>query len=144
MRGRAEQEQIELIRDFDETIGKVYMDPHTIHTALLNLVSNALDACLFDENTAKRWHVRVRTIAEPGNIIRFEVADSGAGMSEEVKNKLFTSFFSTKGHRGTGLGLLVTRKLIEEHGGCIAVESKLGEGTTFSMQLPCRVQGLAA
>ena len=144
MRGRAKQEQIELIRDFDETIGKVYMDPQTIHTALLNLVSNALDACLFDENTAKRWQVRVRTIAEPGNIIRFEVADSGAGMSEEVKNKLFTSFFSTKGHRGTGLGLLVTRKLIEEHGGCIAVESKLGEGTTFSIQLPCRVQGLAA
>jgi len=143
MRERVQQEQIELIREFDASIGKAFMDPQTIHTALLNLVSNALDACLFDENTAKRWQVRVRTIAEPGNVIRFEVSDNGAGMSDEVKNKLFTSFFSTKGHRGTGLGLLVTRKLVEEHGGCIEVQSKLGEGTTFSMQLPCRVQGLA-
>jgi signal transduction histidine kinase len=144
MRDRAEQEQIQLIRDFDETIGKVYMDPQTIHTTLLNLVSNALDACLFDENTAKRWQVRVRTSVGPGNTIRFEVSDNGAGMSDEVKNKIFTSFFSTKGHRGTGLGLLVTRKLIEEHGGCIDVQSRLGEGTTFSIQLPYRSQRVAA
>jgi signal transduction histidine kinase len=144
MRERAVQEQIEIIRDFDKTIGKVYLDPHTIHTALLNLVSNALDACIFDENTAKSWQVRVQTIAGPGNTIRLEVSDNGAGMSDEVKNKLFTSFFSTKGHRGTGLGLLVTRKLIEEHDGSIEVQSRLGEGTTFSIQLPCGYQGVAA
>jgi signal transduction histidine kinase len=57
-------------------------------------------------------------------------------MDKEVMQKLFTSFFSTKGHRGTGLGLMVTRKLIEEHDGEIQVESEPGKGTTFSFYLP--------
>ena len=57
-------------------------------------------------------------------------------MSEEVQEKLFTSFFSTKGAKGTGLGLLVTRKLIEEHHGTIKVVSQLGKGTTFTIRLP--------
>ena len=57
-------------------------------------------------------------------------------MSKEVQAKLFSSFFSTKGPQGTGLGLLVTSKLIEEHNGTIRVDSKLDEGTTFTIRLP--------
>jgi signal transduction histidine kinase len=57
-------------------------------------------------------------------------------MSQAVRNKLFTSFFSTKGHRGTGLGLLVTRKAVEEHGGTIEVASEEGQGTVFTLLLP--------
>jgi signal transduction histidine kinase len=57
-------------------------------------------------------------------------------MSKEVQSKLFTSFFSTKGAKGTGLGLLVTHKLIEEHQGTIQVASQLGQGTTFTIRLP--------
>jgi len=140
VRERAQQDRTEIVRDFDPAIGRVCMDPHTIHTALLNFVSNALDACLFDESAGKSWQVRVRTGAEPGQSIRFDVSDNGAGMSDEVQGKLFSSFFSTKGHRGTGLGLLVTRKLVEEHGGSIEVTSRRGEGTTFSMHLPVRTQ----
>ena len=140
VRDRAQQDRTEIVRDFDPAIGRVCMDPHTLHTTLLNFVSNALDACLFDESTGKSWQVRVRTCAEPGQKIRFDVSDNGAGMSDEVQRKLFSSFFSTKGHRGTGLGLLVTRKLVEEHGGSIKVTSRLGEGTTFSMHLPYRAQ----
>jgi two-component system NtrC family sensor kinase len=140
VRERAQQDRTEIIRDFDPAIGRVCMDPHTLHTTLLNFVSNALDACLFDESAGKSWQVRVRTCAEPGQRIRFDVSDNGAGMSDEVQRKLFSSFFSTKGHRGTGLGLLVTRKLVEEHGGSIEVTSRLGEGTTFSMHLPYRTQ----
>ena len=112
------------------------MDHHTIHSALLNLTSNAIDACLFDEDTSKGWLVSLKTSREAGNLIRFDVADNGAGMSDELQKKLFTSFFSTKGHRGTGLGLMVTRKLVEEHGGTIAVDSQPGTGTTFTMHLP--------
>ena len=56
-------------------------------------------------------------------------------MSEEVLQKLFTSFFSTKGHRGTGLGLMVTRKIIEEHQGKIEVTYRLDEGTKFTVRL---------
>jgi PAS domain S-box-containing protein len=141
VRERAQQEHTELVCDFDPAIGAVFMDPHTLHTVLLNLVSNAMDACLFDEDTGKRWRVAVRTAAEPGQIIRFEVSDNGTGMSAEVQAKMFTSFYSTKGHRGTGLGLLVTHKLIEEHAGRIHVETQPGRGTTVTVWLPYRLAG---
>ena len=62
--------------------------------------------------------------------------DNGIGMSPAVRNKLFTSFFSTKGHRGTGLGLLVTRKSVEEHGGTIEVASEERKETVFTLRLP--------
>jgi PAS domain S-box-containing protein len=141
VRERAQQEHTELVCDFDPAIGPVLMDPHTIHTVLLNLLSNAMDACLFDEDTGKRWQVAVRTTAEANQMIRFEVSDNGTGMSDEVQAKMFTSFYSTKGHRGTGLGLLVTHKLIEEHGGRIKVETRLGRGTTVTVWLPYRMEG---
>jgi PAS domain S-box-containing protein len=136
LKERANENKIELIKDFDPSIGRVSMDPRTIHRALLNLMTNAIDACLFDEDTSKNWWITVKTVREDGHIIKLEVEDNGAGMSEEVKGKLFASFFSTKGHRGTGLGLMVTRKLIEEHKGKIEVNSRLGKGTIFTVRLP--------
>ncbi|MGD9300701.1 MAG: response regulator, partial [Desulfobacterales bacterium] len=107
---KAREHRVEILPEFDDTIGEVSMDPNTIHEVLLNLMSNAVDACLFDELTDKKWQVRLSTSKEQDHRIRFEVTDNGAGMDEEVMQKLFTSFFSTKGHRGTGLGLMVTRK----------------------------------
>ncbi len=136
LQNEARENKIEIIRELDDSIGEVSMDPDTINECLLNLMSNALDACLFDENTNKSWRVELKTTKEEGNIIKFEVSDNGTGMDKDVVKKLFTSFFSTKGHRGTGLGLMVTRKLIEEHGGTIRVNSQLGKGTTFTFQLP--------
>jgi signal transduction histidine kinase len=59
-------------------------------------------------------------------------------MDEEVKKKLFTTFFSTKEGRGTGLGLLIVQKIIQDHEGTIAVESELGKGSTFTIRLPYR------
>jgi PAS domain S-box-containing protein len=135
---RALENDIEIVKDFDRSIDRVIMDPRTIHEALLNLMTNAVDACLFDEDTSKKWRVTLKTALEDDQRIRFEVSDNGAGMTPEVREKLFTSFFSTKGHRGTGLGLMVTRKLIEEHGGKIAVASQLGEGTRITIHLPFR------
>jgi len=99
-------------------------------------MSNAVDGCLFDEDTSKNFQVDLKTVIEKDNVIRFEIRDNGVGMDEEVIKKLFTSFFSTKGHRGTGLGLMVTRKLIEEHSGTIDVKSKPGKGTTVTVRLP--------
>jgi signal transduction histidine kinase len=133
---KARENRVEIIKEFDNTIGEVSMDPNTMHEVLLNLMSNAVDACLFDENMDKNWQVRLVTTKEKGNLIKFDVSDNGAGMDEDVMKKLFTSFFSTKGHRGTGLGLMVTRKLIEEHKGNIEVDSQPGRGTTFSFRLP--------
>ena len=134
---KAKENKIKIVKDIDPSIGEVSADPRTIHEVLLNLMSNAIDACLFDENTGKSWQVKMKTAREKDNWIRFEVSDNGAGISEEVREKLFTSFFSTKGHRGTGLGLMVTRKLIEEHQGTVKVKSKIDKGTTFTVRLPC-------
>ncbi|MEE4263570.1 MAG: response regulator [Desulfobacteraceae bacterium] len=133
---KALENDVAILKEFDNTIGEVSMDPNTLHEVLLNLMSNAVDACLFDENMGKNWQVRLATTRAEGNRIKFEVTDNGAGMDEDVMQKLFTSFFSTKGHRGTGLGLMVTRKLIEEHMGEIKVDSQPGKGTTFSFYLP--------
>ena len=139
LQDKARENKVEIIKEFEDAIGEVSMDPDTIHGSLLNLMSNAVDACLFDENTAKTWQVRLKTTKEEGNIIKFEVSDNGVGMDKEVLRQLFTSFFSTKGHRGTGLGLMVTRKLIEEHNGTIEVNSRLGKGTVFTIRLPYKV-----
>jgi signal transduction histidine kinase len=101
-------------------------------------MSNAVDACLFDDDINKSWQVGIKTTLEEKRFIRFEVSDNGLGMDRKVIQQLFTSFFSTKGHRGTGLGLMVTRKLIEEHNGTIEVDSELGKGTVFTVRLPYR------
>jgi len=132
---------IAIVKDLSPSIGEVSMDPNTVHQCLLNFVSNAIDACIFDDNIEKKHEVSVLTTLEGETTIRFEVSDNGSGMSEDVKSKLFSSFFSTKGAKGTGLGLLVTRKLIEEHQGSIDVESELAIGTRFIMKLPFKPKG---
>ncbi len=132
----AKENHVTLETRFSPDIGEVGLDERSLHRSLLNLVSNAIDACLEDPNMGKKHKVSVATALEGDQWIRFEVQDNGSGMSDEVQAKLFSSFFSTKGSRGTGLGLLVTSKLIEEHKGTIAVDSKLDEGTTFIIRLP--------
>ena len=138
MEASAKEYGIEIIKDFDPSMREVLLDPKGIHRCLLNLVSNAIDACLFDPSEEKKWVVRVKTIFEKDGTVRFEVSDNGSGMDEEVEKKLFTSFFSTKEGRGTGLGLLNTQKIVQEHGGTIAVNSQPGKGSTFTIRLPYR------
>jgi PAS domain S-box-containing protein len=134
----AESGGIGLERDFDDTIGRMIMDPRTIYRALLNLVSNAIDACGEDPDDTKHQTVTVRTRRIDDDRVRFVVSDTGMGMDESTLGNLFTSFFSTKGSRGTGLGLMVTHKLVTEHGGDISVSSRPGNGTTVTMTLPHR------
>jgi signal transduction histidine kinase len=134
----AKEYDIEIIKDFDPSIGEVVMDPKGIHRCLLDLVSNARDACIFDSNEEKKWEVRVKTLLEEEGMVRFEVSDNGCGMDEEVKKKLFTSFFTSKEGRGTGLGLLNTQKTVQESNGTITVHSQLGQGSTFTIRLPYR------
>jgi PAS domain S-box-containing protein len=138
LRPLAEQNQVTLTLVTDPNLGTVWIDPHSLHQSLSNLVSNAIDACVLDEATDKARKVVVTTTRESDRRLRISVSDNGVGMDAEVQAKLFTAFFSTKGHRGTGLGLLVTRKLIEEHGGSIEVASRKGQGTTVTLWLPYR------
>jgi signal transduction histidine kinase len=78
----------------------------------------------------------VLRVFERGDELVFEVTDNGVGMDSEIKHKVFTTFFTTKGGKGTGLGLLTTRKIIQEHGGRLDLESAPDQGSTFRISLP--------
>jgi two-component system NtrC family sensor kinase len=133
---KARDNGVTIERDLDPKIGEVYLDPKALHRSLLNLVTNAVDACIFDSEPKKRWKVRVTSGLREDHQMMFEVADNGMGMDEETKERLFSALFSTKGERGTGLGLLVTEKIVRENGGSIEVESSPRRGATFRIHLP--------
>jgi signal transduction histidine kinase len=78
----------------------------------------------------------VTTRRKSDEALILQVSDNGCGMDETVKKQIFTSLFSTKGSKGTGLGLLVTQKTVHEHGGTIEVDSEPGKGSTFVIRLP--------
>jgi two-component system NtrC family sensor kinase len=137
MHEKALQSKVKLVKEFDPSINECYLDPNGLHRCLLNLVSNAIDACTFDAQQDRTWSVEIRTEKEKDGI-RLDVVDNGKGMTKKVQEKLFQRFFTTKGGKGTGFGLLVTRKIVEEHGGTVCFESSPGRGTTFTIRLPHR------
>jgi PAS domain S-box-containing protein len=124
---------ITIVADLQEGIPPAPMDPQGIHSCLANLFSNAIDACRM--SSRPECQISLSTREKNGTII-YEVIDNGCGMDYEVKKKVFTTFFSTKGMGGTGLGLLETRKIVQEHGGRIEVESDPGRGSRFSLIFP--------
>jgi len=130
---------IKLSKQIDPGIGEVVLDPQTIHRTLLNLVHNAMDACLEDEDTSKAFEISIKTRMDSDNQICLEVQDNGCGMDADTQAQLFNPMFSSKGGKGTGLGLLVTEKLVEEHRGSIDTRSQLGQGTTFIVRLPYEI-----
>ncbi|MCD4741670.1 MAG: response regulator [Desulfobacteraceae bacterium] len=132
----AKKNNIKITTKLDPAIKETSMDPQTIHRSLLNLITNAMDACLDDIDTDKNFGISIKTYLGANNIFCIEVEDNGSGMNDETQGKLFTSFFSTKGGKGTGLGLLLTKKLIEEHRGTINAKTNLGMGTIFTIELP--------
>jgi PAS domain S-box-containing protein len=114
--------------------GSFQGDSHAIRAMLLNLLENSFDACRADrEKRAHRVRFEVRRVA-PWMI--FEIADDGIGMDQETREKIFSLFFSSKGIKGTGLGLFISNKIVDKHGGAIDVESELGRGTRFLIRLP--------
>ncbi len=137
---KAREKSIVIERDFDPQAGrmsKTLLDQRGIHTCLSNLVANAMDACELD--TKQEAHrVIVKTRQNQDGSLMFQVSDNGGGMSEETKRKIFASFYSTKGSRGTGLGLMVTSKIVMEHDGKISFDSQEGMGSTFTIVLPSR------
>ena len=104
-------------------------DAAELREALTNLIFNAVDA--LPEGGA----ITFRTRAEDGEVV-VEIGDTGTGMSEEVRQRCFEPFFSTKGARGTGLGLAMVFGIVHRHAGTVSIESEPGRGTTFTLRLP--------
>jgi len=140
MRDKANEKNTEVSLELAEDIGEVIIDKMGIHRCVLNIVSNAIDACDKEEGlsaVAQAGIVKIGTRkTETDGHFAIDMSDNGCGISEENLKRLFEVFFSTKGSKGTGLGLAVTNKIITEHGGSINVASELGVGTTFTFDLP--------
>lgn len=119
---------------FADGLGGILGNNNQLRQVLLNLMMNAGQAMA--ESSAKR--VLVSTVAD-GDFVRVAVADSGPGITQEVMQHLFKPFFTTKRRGlGTGLGLSVSRSIIEAHKGTLTVESAPGQGATFIVRLPVR------
>ena len=138
-RKTAEEHNVALNTVLDPVVEEANLDREGIHKVLRSLVSNAIDACVYDTPVSKAWEVTVKTKMETntdsGETIVFEVSDNGCGMTDEVKGQVFHRFLTTKAGKGIGLDLLVSQKIVQEHGGEIFFESQVGAGTTFWVQL---------
>jgi len=111
--------------------GLWWLDPRGMERCLVNLAANGLDA------TAGGGTVTVKVdLSEDGQALEVSVSDTGAGIPPEARDKVFDLMFSTKGAKGTGLGLAVTRKIVEEHGGTVTFTTEVNEGTAFLVRLP--------
>jgi len=136
LKKRAEEFGIKLSLQTADGLEPVAMDVSGIHQCLVNLVSNAIDACRPEICGHEKGRVTLSTCTHPDWAVYFEVKDNGCGISAAEKEKIFTTFFSTKGADGTGLGLLNAQKIAQEHGGHIEVESVPGQGSVFRLLLP--------
>ncbi len=130
---RVEEVGAELALDVDAEAGDIEGDGQAIRAMLANLVENALDACRMDRGKGEhRVSVQVRGLPD---CVVFQVEDNGVGMDQETVEKAFTLFFSSKGS-GTGLGLFISHKITQAHGGEIDLQSRPGQGTRVSVTLP--------
>jgi signal transduction histidine kinase len=119
---------VQVSAELDETLPAIQADPEQLARALQNLVLNALDAM------PQGGTIAVRTSGRPG-VVAVEVTDSGAGLTPEECERLFTPYYTTKRH-GTGLGLAIVQSVVADHHGRISVASEPGRGATFRIDLP--------
>ena len=125
---------ISFVRDVDSDVGTWEMDAGSVYTALINILDNAIDACIKDGTSGnKQITFGVKT---DKRYVYFTVADNGIGMDEKTRENIFSLFYSSKGRKGTGLGLFISNKIVGQHSGTIEVDSVLGKGSTFTIKIP--------
>jgi len=133
-------EGVSLSLNVDPDLPLVECDGEMVRSVILDLTGNALDACSwkqYGEGQSPCVEVGVRVGTANGRV-EIVVRDNGEGMTEEVKQRIFTPFFSTKARKGTGMGLAVVSRIVSMHEGRTTVESEPGEGTTFRVSLPIK------
>jgi signal transduction histidine kinase len=139
MQARAGERGVTLVFERKAEMPLLTFDPEGLHRAILNIVTNAIDACDKDfcekENHLGRVELSTEFDATDA-LARIIVEDNGQGIAPEDLGNIFSLFVSRKGSRGTGLGLPVSQKIIKEHGGRIGLESEVGRGSRFILELP--------
>ncbi|MDO9565972.1 MAG: ATP-binding protein [Candidatus Desulfaltia sp.] len=129
---------IDIVRNYDSGIGQVWMDSEKMKQVVLNLLSNAID---FTPDNGKIELTTKKIMGDKeSESVQIEIKDNGPGIPESLINKIFNPYFTTRHkssmHNGTGLGLFVAHKNMQEHGGTIEVKSKVNEGTIFILSFP--------
>jgi two-component system, NtrC family, sensor histidine kinase HydH len=127
-RPQARQAGVDIVEYLTSNLPTVLLDREALHGALLNLVLNA------EQAMPEGGQLVVRTYGTADGVA-LDLIDTGCGMDEQTRAKVFETFFSTK-RGGSGLGLPTTRKIIEGHGGQIALQSEPGRGTQVTLKLP--------
>jgi signal transduction histidine kinase len=131
---KAKPKNIAIIRDFDGAPGTFEADAEFMRSALINILDNAVDACI--EDHSKMEHTICFAIKQdPGHIV-IEIRDNGVGMDRQTRDKVFNLFFSSKQSKGTGFGLFISKNIIQQHGGFINVKSAKGKGTCIHIKIP--------
>jgi two-component system, NtrC family, sensor kinase len=131
---QAQFQNIKLVKDLSGGLPPVIVDPAQMQQVFINLIVNAAEAM----PAQRGGKLTLSTRCEPaGEFVRVEFADTGHGISPESMEHIFEPFFTTKetGH-GVGLGLAISYGIVQEHQGTISVQSEVGKGTTFTIQLP--------
>jgi len=137
-KSKFKDEGVELVLESAEELPPVEVDAEMIRSVVMDLLSNALDTCswkVYPANERPRVTLGISSSADPA-YVDLVVKDNGEGMPAEVKERIFTPFFSTKDKAGTGMGLAVVSRIVKSHDGRITVESEPKEGTTFTVTLP--------
>jgi signal transduction histidine kinase/pSer/pThr/pTyr-binding forkhead associated (FHA) protein len=127
----AKQKGVTVALDGADELPAVSLDAVSMRRVVLNLLTNAVEACPEGSSV-----VVTARVAPGGEGVQISVADDGPGMPDDVRKRLFEPFFTTKGGKGTGLGLALVRKVMQEHAGRVRLDSAPGEGATFHLVLP--------
>ena len=137
LESEAKEKNVEITRDFTAGLPTVWIDREQMKQVFMNLILNAIQAMKSEGGAlsiSTRFHSRDQS-GQPGQFVQVEIRDTGVGIPEENLDHIFDPFFTNK-DEGSGLGLSISHQIVQEHGGFITVESKVGVGTSFSVNIP--------
>lgn len=143
----SDQKKVKISREYDPSLPPILGEKDELHQVFLNFIKNALEAVPAKKGHLKissrfmmNFRIRESEDKKPAQMVMVEITDNGPGIPEENLEKIFTPFFTTK-ESGHGLGLAITQRIVNEHGGLIRVQSEKGKGTTFQIYLRSAVRG---
>ena len=128
---------VELVCDFSDRLKEMEVDAGIVRATLTNILENALEACIADQDSGKRHRIDFKVYPERQHIV-FEVEDNGIGMDPETQSKILTPFFISRKQEGSGLGLFMASQILQRNHGQIGIASEPGKGTRVTIRIPRR------